>query len=85
MKGVSRLQLSGLLHTESDIVIGIDCAASNFWNLAKTYYTIDGKQLGSDELLDYYCSLKPFLSNKRPIIRAINASVAIAMAKKTGI
>lgn len=44
-------------NTGRDIVIGIDCAASSFWNLAKTYYTIDGKQLGSDELLDYYCSL----------------------------
>jgi enolase 1/2/3 len=32
-------------NTGSDIVFGIDCAASNFWNFAKTYYTIDGKQV----------------------------------------
>jgi enolase len=41
----------------SDTVIGIDCAASNFWNPATENYTIDGKSLNRDELLDYYCSL----------------------------
>lgn len=40
-----------------DIVIGIDCAATNFWNHATSEYLIDGKSLNSDKLLDYYTSL----------------------------
>jgi enolase len=41
----------------SDIVFGIDCAASNFWNPDTEHYAIDGKSLNTGELLDYYCSL----------------------------
>jgi enolase len=41
----------------TDIVLGIDCAANNFWNPATSKYTIDGETLSSDELLQYYISL----------------------------
>lgn len=41
----------------TDIMLGIDCAANNFWNPVTSKYTIDGKSLRSDELLDYYISL----------------------------
>jgi enolase len=40
-----------------DVVFGIDCAASNFWNHDREHYAIDGKSLNTGELLDYYCSL----------------------------
>ena len=35
----------------SDILIGIDCAATNFWNPVTSEYLIDGKSLNSDKLL----------------------------------
>jgi len=41
----------------SEVVIGIDCAASNFWNPTTADYTIDEGSLTSGELLDYYFSL----------------------------
>ena len=41
----------------TDIIFGIDCAASNFWDIKTSKYTIDGKSLSSCELLDYYISL----------------------------
>jgi enolase len=41
----------------SDILLGIDCAATNFWNPVLSEYLIDGKSLNSDKLLDYYISL----------------------------
>jgi enolase len=45
-----------------DVVFGIDCAASNFWNHDTEHYHIDGKSLDTGELLDYYrflCELYP--------------------------
>jgi enolase len=42
---------------ESDVVIGIDCAANNFWNSSRSKYTIDGESLDSESLLDFYDSL----------------------------
>ncbi|MGB0025319.1 MAG: phosphopyruvate hydratase [Nitrososphaeraceae archaeon] len=44
-------------HAGSDVAIGIDCAATNFWNSAKSKYIIDGESLNSDSLLDFYDSL----------------------------
>jgi enolase len=41
----------------SEVVIGIDCAASNFWNPTTADYAIDERSLNSGELLDYYFSL----------------------------
>ncbi|HET7391417.1 MAG TPA: phosphopyruvate hydratase [Nitrososphaeraceae archaeon] len=41
----------------SDILIGIDCAATNFWDPATLEYVVDGKSMNSDKLLDYYVSL----------------------------
>ena len=41
----------------SDVLIGVDCAATNFWNSTTSEYIIDGKSLNSDNLLDYYASL----------------------------
>ncbi|MPZ07093.1 MAG: phosphopyruvate hydratase [Nitrososphaeraceae archaeon] len=41
----------------TDILLGIDCAANSFWNPITSKYTIDGKSLKSDGLLDYYISL----------------------------
>jgi enolase len=41
----------------TDVIMGIDCAANNFWNPVTSKYTIDGKSLRPDELLDYYISL----------------------------
>ena len=40
-----------------DILIGIDCAATSFWDSATSEYVIDGKSMNSDKLLDYYVSL----------------------------
>jgi len=40
----------------TDVTLGIDCAANNFWNQATSEYIIDGKSMCSDELLDYYIS-----------------------------
>lgn len=37
-----------------DVIIGIDCAATNFWNHAVQKYEIDKKLYTSEELLDYY-------------------------------
>jgi enolase len=41
----------------SEVIIGMDCAANNFWNPATASYVIDQKSLNSGELLDYYLSL----------------------------
>lgn len=38
----------------NDIILGIDCAASNFWNELTNKYEIDGKGYSSDELFEYY-------------------------------
>jgi enolase len=38
----------------NDIVIGIDCAATNFWNYDVQKYEIDSKFYSSDELINYY-------------------------------
>jgi enolase len=44
-------------HVGTGIMLGIDCAANNFWNPVTSKYTIDGKSLRPHELLDYYISL----------------------------
>jgi enolase len=41
----------------SDILIGIDCAATNFWDPVTLDYVVDGMSMNSDKLLDYYVSL----------------------------
>jgi enolase len=40
-----------------DVVLGIDCAASNFWNSSKEEYSMGNKLVNSEELLNYYCNL----------------------------
>jgi enolase len=39
------------------VFIGLDCAASSFYNEETKHYSIDGKSLSSEELLNYYGSL----------------------------
>jgi enolase len=54
-------------YTESEITIGIDAAASEFYE--DEFYTIDGKKLTAPELLDYYVELVnsyPILSIEDP-------------------
>ncbi len=40
-----------------EIFIALDCAASEFFNEEKGLYTIDGKELTPDQLIDYYVDL----------------------------
>ena len=54
-------------YTESEVTIGIDAAASEFYE--DGFYTIDGKKLTAQELLDYYVELVnsyPILSIEDP-------------------
>ncbi len=54
-------------YTESEVTIGIDAAASEFYE--DELYTIDGKKLTAPELLDYYVELVnsyPILSIEDP-------------------
>ena len=54
-------------YTESEVTIGIDAAASEFYE--DEFYTIDGKKLNAPELLDYYVELVnsyPILSIEDP-------------------
>jgi len=54
-------------YTESEVTIGIDAAASEFYEGG--FYTIDGKKLTAQELLDYYVELVnsyPILSIEDP-------------------
>ncbi len=39
------------------VFIGLDCAASSFYNKEARSYSVDGKSLSSEELLQYYGSL----------------------------
>jgi enolase len=41
----------------SDVVLGIDAAASHFYDESKGVYTVDGRDFTADELLDYYVQL----------------------------
>ncbi|OYT62100.1 MAG: phosphopyruvate hydratase [Thermofilum sp. ex4484_15] len=41
----------------SEVALGIDAAASNFYEEKKDKYIIDGKELSSGELADYYMEL----------------------------
>ena len=47
-----------------EIFIALDCAASEFFNEEKGLYTIDGKELTPDQLIDYYVDL----TERYPII-----------------
>ena len=52
-----------------DVFIAIDAAASEFYNKDKNVYVVDGKELNSDELTNYYMSLVnqyPILSIEDP-------------------
>ena len=54
-------------YTESEVTIGIDAAASEFYE--DEFYSIDGKKLTAPELLDYYVELVnsyPILSIEDP-------------------
>ena len=54
-------------YTESEVTIGIDAAASEFYE--DGFYAIDGKKLTAQELLDYYVELVnsyPILSIEDP-------------------
>jgi enolase len=54
-------------YTESEVTIGIDAAATEFYEGG--FYTIDGKKLTAQELLDYYVELVnsyPILSIEDP-------------------
>jgi enolase len=42
---------------EADIRVGIDAAASTFYDSGKRSYRIDGEEMASDDLEDYYGSL----------------------------
>jgi enolase len=44
--------------------LGLDCAASEFYNKDKEFYTLNNKKYSSDELLDFYADL----ASKFPII-----------------
>ncbi|MCK5613920.1 phosphopyruvate hydratase, partial [Candidatus Pacearchaeota archaeon] len=46
------------------IKLGLDCAASEFYNKDKEFYTLNSKKFSSDELLDFYTDL----ASKFPII-----------------
>ncbi len=62
---VQAIEESG--YTESEVTIGIDAAASEFYEGG--FYTIDGKKLTAQELLDYYVELVnsyPILSIEDP-------------------
>lgn len=41
----------------SDVYLGLDAAASHFYNGEKGVYQIDGKELGPGELLDFYMEI----------------------------
>lgn len=47
-----------------EIFIALDCAASEFFSQENKLYTIDGKELTSDQLIDYYVDL----TQRYPII-----------------
>jgi enolase len=40
-----------------NVVLGIDAAADSFYNTAARTYSVDGKQIGSSDLLDLYTNL----------------------------
>jgi len=44
-------------YDDSVVKIGIDSAATNFYDTQSKYYDIDGRKLTPDELLDYYVDL----------------------------
>lgn len=44
-------------YTEKEIVLGLDAAASSFYNEKDKMYLIDGKKLSGGELLDYYAEM----------------------------
>ncbi len=44
-------------YTESDVKLGLDAAASTFYNTAESSYQIDGKTLNPESLEEYYVKL----------------------------
>jgi enolase len=44
-------------YSEADVRLGIDAAASTFFDPQKKTYAIDGKMMGSEELEEYYAGL----------------------------
>ena len=44
-------------YSQSDVRLGVDAAASTFFDAKKQCYSIDGKTMGSEELQDYYAGL----------------------------
>jgi len=51
-------------YDESHVAIALDAAASSFYNADKKVYLIDGKEMDSNALLEYYIDL----TNRFPII-----------------
>jgi enolase len=60
---ISAIESAGYKAGE-EIFIALDCAASEFYSEEKSLYNIDGKELTSDQLIDYYASL----AERYPII-----------------
>ncbi len=60
---ISAIESAGYKAAE-EIFIALDCAASEFYSEEKSLYNIDGKELTSDQLIDYYASL----AERYPII-----------------
>lgn len=52
-----RFAIENAGYTEDDIKIGLDAAASEFYNRETDQYTIDGKIMSADELHDFYVGL----------------------------
>ena len=68
----------------TDIIIGLDCAANNFWDLRASKYIIDGKSLNSGQLLDYYillCDRYPIKIIEDPFVEEDLDSFAKLTAK----
>jgi enolase len=73
-------------YSESDIRLGFDAAASEFYDAKKSQYNIDGRTLTSEELEDYYLNLVdtyPILSIEDPFEQEAFSDFA-RMTKKLG-
>ena len=69
-----------------DVVLGLDAAASEFYDKAKKRYHIDGKNFTQNELIDYYYELVeryPIKSIEDPLYEEDFAGLAI-MTQKLG-
>jgi len=76
---------------QGDVRVGIDAAASTFYDTKKKLYTVDGKSLNSDELEDFYVALRDeygLLTIEDPFAEdsfAAFASITKRLGKKTKI